>query len=75
MMTVSAALLVFLIGPQTGSADAPRPAACGTPVTSDAAVGELCLGDDDLRLADALPKARRSGNGNSKLPRVTTAAR
>jgi TonB family protein len=57
MMTFSAALLAFLIGSQAGSADARRPPACGTPVTSDAAVAELCLGDDDLRSADAFPKA------------------
>jgi TonB family protein len=57
MMTFSAALLAFLIGSQAASADARRPPACGMPVTSDAAVAELCLGDDDLRSADALPKA------------------
>jgi hypothetical protein len=57
MMTFNAALLVFLIGSQAGSADARRPPACGTSVTSDAAVAELCLGDDDVRSADANPKA------------------
>jgi TonB family protein len=57
MMTFSAALLAFLIGSQAGSTDARRPPACGTPMTSDAAVAELCLGDDDLRSVDALPKA------------------
>jgi TonB family protein len=57
MMTFSAALLVFLIGQQAGSADARRPAACGMAATSDAAVGELCLGDDDVRSAEALPNA------------------
>jgi TonB family protein len=57
MMTVSAALLAFLIGSQAGSTDAPRPPACGIAVTSDATVGELCLGDDDLRSADARANA------------------
>jgi TonB family protein len=57
MTTFSAAFLVFQIGSQTGSINAPRPPACGMAVTTDAAVGELCLGDEDLRSADALPKA------------------
>jgi TonB family protein len=57
MVTVSAAFLAFLIGSQTGSTDAPRPPACGIAVTADAAVGELCLGDDDLRSADARANA------------------
>jgi TonB family protein len=57
MMTLATALLAFLIGSQAGSPDATRLSVCGMPVTSDAAVGELCLGDDDLRSADALPKS------------------
>src|SRR3954471_3402360 len=56
MMIFSAALLMFLIG-QTAAGDGRRPAGCALGVTSDAAVSELCLGDDDLQAADALPAA------------------
>jgi len=55
-MIFSAALLMFLIG-QTAAGDGRRPAGCALGVTSDAAVSELCLGDDDLQAADALPAA------------------
>lgn len=56
MITLNAALLVSLIGMQAQSADGRRLPGCGAAITSDAAVAELCLGDDNLGSADALPK-------------------
>ena len=55
-MLLSAALALSLSGLGQSPASGGPPAACGTAVASDAAVAELCLGDDDLRAADALPK-------------------
>jgi TonB family protein len=55
MMTFAAALLASLIGSQAPSADARRPPLCDTAATSDAALAELCLGDDELRSVETLP--------------------
>jgi TonB family protein len=57
MMTFTSALLVSLIGSQAPATDLRRPPACGMTATSDAAaIAELCLGDNGLQAAEALPK-------------------
>ena len=55
-MLIGAALALSLIGLGQTPAPGARPPACGTGIASDAAAAELCLGEDDLRAADALPK-------------------
>ncbi len=56
-MLLSAALLFTLAGPgQAPPAEARRPPACGVTPASGTAIAELCLGEDQLRAAEALPR-------------------
>jgi TonB family protein len=57
MMTFSAALLASLMASQAAPTDVRRSPTCGMTTTTDAAaVAELCLGDNGLRVAEALSK-------------------
>jgi TonB family protein len=56
-MMLSAALVFALLGTgQAPPAETSRPPACGVTPASGTAVAELCLGEDQLRAAEALPK-------------------
>ena len=56
-MVLAAALVFAMIGQgQAPPADVRRPPACGVTLASSTAIAELCLGEDQLRGADALPK-------------------
>lgn len=54
---LAAALLLAMMGQgQAASAETRRPPACGLTAASGTALAELCLGEDQLRAADALAK-------------------
>jgi len=56
-MMLSAALVLALAGPgQAQSTDTRRPPACGVAPASGTAAAELCLGEDQLRAAEAFPR-------------------
>jgi TonB family protein len=59
-MVLAAALVFAMAGlgqaPPAPPAEVPRPPACGVTIASGTAIAELCLGEDQLRGADALPK-------------------
>src|SRR4051794_38064035 len=56
-MTLSAVLVLALVGlGQAPPPDTRRPATCGVIAASGTAVAELCVGEDQLRAAEALPK-------------------
>ena len=55
-MMLAAALVLAIIGQgQASSSGTPRPPACGVTAASGTAVAEFCLGEDQLRAAEALP--------------------
>jgi TonB family protein len=56
-MMLSAALVLALVGSgQAQSTGTRRPPACGVTQASGTAVAEFCLGEDQLRAGEALPK-------------------